>query len=158
MWQLICGNGIAKILGRNLIVILAMKLPKIGENCLDKKNILNSYSKKYTYFYSFRVSVVFLIEAIWFMCMSCSFISYCKSILCMICPMKQIINLDSSTLILILKKKKKKNNYIDFYNTKWKKKMIDVHTVKKKKEKKEKKKKLRFFTEILCNEYMFIVK
>ena len=36
--------------------------------------------------------------------------------------------------------------------------MIDVHTVKKKKEKKEKKKKLRFFTEILCNEYIFIVK
>ena len=29
MWQLICGNGIAKILGRNLIVILAMKLPKM---------------------------------------------------------------------------------------------------------------------------------
>ena len=41
MWQLICGNGIAKILGRNLIVILAMdwrggnvamKLPKMRGN------------------------------------------------------------------------------------------------------------------------------
>ena len=58
----------------------------------------------------------------------------------MICPMKQIINLDSSTLILILKKKKKKkNNYIDFYNTKWNLKMIDVHTIKKKRKKRKEK-------------------
>ena len=99
-----CSNGVAKIWKGER----EREREKERENCLDKKNILNSYSKKYTYFYSFRVSVVFLIEAIWFMCMSCSFISYCKSILCMICPMKQIINLDSSTLILILKKKKKK--------------------------------------------------
>ena len=49
--------------------------------------------------------------------------------------MKQIM-IDSSTmstLILILKKK-----YIDSYNTKWKKKMIDVHAVNKKKKKKKK--------------------
>ena len=37
-----------------------MELPKIGErerereNCLDKKIILNSYSKKYTYSYFFN--------------------------------------------------------------------------------------------------------
>ena len=49
--------------------------------------------------------------------------------------MKQIM-IDSSTmstLILILKKK-----YIDSYNTKWKKKMIDVHAVNKKRKKKKK--------------------
>ena len=58
----------------------------------------------------------------------------------MICPMKQIMNLDSKYIDSYSKKKK----YIDFHNTKWKKKRkkIDVHTVNKKKEKR--KKKLRF--------------
>ena len=84
----------------------------------------------------------------------------------MICPMKQII-IDLSTLIIILENKNKKK-YIDSYSVLvliceyvaepihvcpeerklWKKKMIDVHTVKKEKKK----------TEILCSEYMFIVK
>ena len=76
--------------------------------------MLESYSKKYTYSYSFRMSVVFLTEAVWFVCMSCSFLSYCKSILCMICPMKQII-IDLSTLIIILENKNKKK-YIDSYS------------------------------------------
>ena len=79
---------------------------------VKKKKKLDSYSKKYTYSYSFRMSVVFLTETIWFVSMSCSFISSCKSILCMICPMNQII-IDSSILILILNKKKKE--YIDSY-------------------------------------------
>ena len=100
------------------------------ENCLDKKNILDSYSKKYTYSYSFHVSVVFLTETVWFMCMWCSFISYSKSILCMICPMKQIMNLDSKYIDSYSQKKKK---YIDSYKMKWKKKMIYVHCKKKKK-------------------------
>ena len=116
--------------------------------------MLESYSKKYTYSYSFRMSVVFLTEAVWFVCMSCSFISSCKSILCMICPMKKII-IDSSTLILILNKKKKITQILILcqipVNTcpeerkLWKKKMIDVHTVKK-----EKKKKQRFFLVNIC--------
>ena len=50
----------------------------------------------------------------------------------MICPMKQIINLDSKYIDSYSQKKKKKK-YIDSYNTKLKKKMIDVHTVNKKK-------------------------
>ena len=57
--------------------------------------------------------------------------------------MKQIM-IDSSTistLILILKKK-----YIDSYNTKWKKKMIDVHAVNKKKKKKKKKESILILT------------
>ena len=52
--------------------------------------------------------------------------------------MKQIM-IDSSTtstLILILKKK-----YIDSYNTKWKKKMIDMHFLNKKKKKNKNKNK-----------------
>ena len=119
--------------------------------------MLESYSKKYTYSYSFRISVVFLTEAVWFVCMSCSFISSCKSIICMICPMKKII-IDSSTLILILNKKKKSTQILILcqipVNTcpeerkLRKKKMIDVHTVKK--EKKEKKKKQRFFVVNIC--------
>ena len=118
--------------------------------------MLESYSKKYTYSYSFRMSVVFLTEAVWFVCMSCSFISSCKSILCMICPMKKII-INSSTLILILNQKKSTQILIlcqILVNTcpeerkLWKKKMIDVHTVKK--EKKKKKKKQRFFVVNIC--------
>ena len=104
------------------------------ENCLDKKNILDSYSKKYTYSYSFHVSVVFLTEAVWFMGMWCSFISYGKSILCMICPIKQIMNLDSKYIDSYSQKKKKK--YIDSYKMKWKKKKWFMCTVKKKKKKK----------------------
>ena len=100
--------------------IVAIEFPKIGErereNYLDKKYILDSYSKKYTFLFFLFVNSFFFTEAVWFVCMLCSFISYCKSILCMIYPMKQIMNLVSSTLILILKKKKKK--YIDSYSTK----------------------------------------
>ena len=97
MWQLICGNGVAE----------NWEEGEKEREFSRKKNILDSYSKKYTYFYSFCVSVVFFFtETVWFVCRSCSFISYCKSILCMIFPMKQIMNLNSSTLILILKKKK----------------------------------------------------
>ena len=69
------GNQVAKILGRNFFKkksgngftemegkkkFVAMELPKIGErerereNCLDKKIILNSYSKKYIYSYFFH--------------------------------------------------------------------------------------------------------
>ena len=57
-------------------------------------------------------------------------------ILCMICPMKQIINLDSKYIDSYSQKKKKKK-YIDSYNKKWKKKMIDVHIVKKKQKQKQ---------------------
>ena len=159
-----CGNGIAKMGGKKkknrnswFVAMLlpkwkekksgnwfvAMELPKIGDREKerereDKKNILDSYSKKYTYSYSFRVSVVFLIEAVWFVCMWCSFISYSKSILCMICPMKQIMNLDSKYIDSYSKKKK----YIDFHNTKWKKKKKDwcAHCKQKKKRKKKKEK------------------
>ena len=59
----------------------------------------------------------------------------------MICPMKQIINLDSKFFLLFSKKKstyfstkKKKKKYMDSYNTKWKKKIIDMHTVNKNKQ------------------------
>ena len=69
----------------------------------------------------------------------------------MICPMKQIMNLDSKYIDSYSQKKKKR--YINSYNTKWKKKMIDVHTVNKKKNKETE-----IFAEILCSEYMFIVK
>ena len=48
-WQLICGNGVAKN--------------------WRKKNSLDSYSKKYPYSYSISVSLVFLTEAVWFVCM-----------------------------------------------------------------------------------------
>ena len=53
---------------------MAIELPKIGDREKerereDKKNILDSYSKKYTYSYSFRVPVVFLTEVVWFVCM-----------------------------------------------------------------------------------------
>ena len=68
---------------------------------------MDSYSKKYTYSYSFRVPVVFLTEVVWFVCMWCSFISYSKSIFCMICPMKQIMNLDSKYIDSYFQKKKK---------------------------------------------------
>ena len=50
---------------------VAMELPKIGE-----REYTYSYSKKYTYSYSLRVSVVFFTEAVWFVCMWCSFILY----------------------------------------------------------------------------------
>ena len=52
----------------------------------------------------------------------------------------------------IKNKKQKQRKYIDSYNMKWKKKMIDVHTINKKNKKTE------IFAEILCSEYMFIVK
>ena len=42
---------------------------------------------------------------------------------------------------------------MDSYNMKWKKKIIDVHTLNKKKNKETD-----IFAEILCSEYMFIVK
>ena len=95
LWQLICGNGIAEMGGKKIVAVDLWQCccqngreKKCGngerESCLDKKIILDSYSKKYSYSYSFRVSVVFLTEAVWFVCMSCSFISSCKSILCMI--------------------------------------------------------------------------
>ena len=80
MWQLICGNGRN---GRKKKVAIDLwqcccwngreKKKKNSangaaenerDNCLDKKNILDSYSKKYTYSYSFHVSVVFLTEAV----------------------------------------------------------------------------------------------
>ena len=76
----------------------------------------------------------------------------------MICPMKQIMNLDSKYIDSYFQKKKK---YI-FLNKKKvhrflqyemeEKKMIDVHTVNKKN------KKIEIFAKILCSEYMFLVK
>ena len=113
---------------------VAMELPKIGEReriVWIKTNILDSYSKIYTYSYYFHVSVVFLTEAVWFVCMWCSFISYSKSILCMICPMKQIMNLDSKYIDSYSRKKKKKVHRFLQYKME-KKKMIYVHTIKKK--------------------------
>ena len=72
MCQLICGNVVAEMEG-NKKRIVAMELSKIGgerererERIVQiKKNILDSYSKKYTYSYSFRMSIVlFFIEAV----------------------------------------------------------------------------------------------
>ena len=126
--------------------ILCMICPMKQIMNLDSKYI-DSYSKKYTYSYSFRVSVVFLIEAVWFVCMWCSFISYSKIILCMICPMKQIMNLDSKYWFLFSKKKstyfstkKKKKKYMDSYNTKWKKKNNWCARCKQQKKKKKQRK------------------
>ena len=48
-------------------------------------------------------------------------------------------------------KKKKQRKYIDSYNKKGKK-MIAMHTVN------QKNKKIEIFAQILCREYMFIVK
>ena len=74
MWQLIYGNGIAE---RGGIKIVAIDLWQCCCRNGRKKKvaidlwilILDSYSKKYSYSYSFRVSVVFLTEAVWFVCM-----------------------------------------------------------------------------------------
>ena len=108
MWQLICGNVVAGMEGKKKKKNSANGVAENErENCLDKNFFLDSYSKKYTYSYSFHVSVVFLTEAVWFMCMWYSFILYSKSILCMICPMKQIMNLDSKYIDSYSQKKKK---------------------------------------------------
>ena len=128
MWQLICGNGWNgrkkkwQLIFGNVVAGMEGKKKKKNsangvaenerENCLDKKKNLDSYSKKYTYYYSFHVSVVFLTEAVWFMCMWCSFISYSKSIFCMICPMKQIMNLDSKYIDSYSQKKKKVHRFL----------------------------------------------
>ena len=69
-WQLIFGNVVAGMEGKKKKKNSANGVAENErENCLDKKNILDSYSKKYTYSYSFHVLVVFLTEAVWFMCM-----------------------------------------------------------------------------------------
>ena len=69
-WQLICGNVVAGMEGKKKKKNSANGVAENErENCLDKKNIWDSYSKKYTYSYSFHVSVVFLTETVWFMCM-----------------------------------------------------------------------------------------
>ena len=107
LWQWNCWKGRNK---NSSNWFVAMLLPKWREKkvAIDLWIlILDSYSKKYSYSYSFRVSVVFLTEAVWFVCMWCSFISYSKSILCMICPMKQIMNLDSKYIDSYFQKKKK---------------------------------------------------
>ena len=84
LWQLICGNGIAEMGGKKIVAVDLWQCccqngreKKCGngerererESCLDKKIILDSYSKKYTYSYSFCVLVVFLTEVVWFVCM-----------------------------------------------------------------------------------------
>ena len=65
-----------------------------------------SYSKKYTYSYSLRVSVGFFYRSS-LVCVYVMFFHF-VCILCMICPMKQIINLDSKCIDSYSKKKKKK--------------------------------------------------
>ena len=98
-------------------------MPKIGERERKReREYTHSYSKKYTYSYSLGVSVVFFTEAVWFVCMWCSFILYSKSILCMICPMKQIMNLDSKYWFLfffflkvhISQQKKKVHGFLQY--------------------------------------------
>ena len=123
LWQWNCRNGRKKNSSSWFVAMLLLEWKgekklwqwsyrKLGrERIVWIKNIiLDSYSKKYTYSYSFRVSIVFLTKTVWFVRIWCS------------------------------------------YNTKWKKKMIEVHTINKKN------KETKIFAEILCSEYMFIVK
>ena len=63
MWPLICGNGIAaEVRGKKMVY-------GNGIAEIEERDIKNKNFKKYAYSYSFSI---FLTEAVWFVCMSCS--------------------------------------------------------------------------------------